>query len=221
MKSSRVIFNKKALSEAIFANLAEEQTRRLIAYASSKVVEIGNMISSYHSRNHMDRTGNLLNSLCWGVSYNGKLVESGFYRDSGGRGGTSYLHEWTPESAEEVDGRARAQAFLESQKNKGGSNWRVFFAILAPYWGYWESGFKMKSGGGREYGILPRTVRYRKFAVMSHYITELRKDLKPNGTTFTVYVDKYSYVSNKFRGKKRKLGYKKLYNRASYYKHMR
>ena len=73
MRKSQVHFNTKTLENVIFKNLVPEQTRRLVAYAKDTVQQIGNTIKAYHSAHNMDKTGNLLNSLCWGVSYRGKL----------------------------------------------------------------------------------------------------------------------------------------------------
>lgn len=210
MKHSKVIFNTKALSKAIFDNLSVEQTNLFIEYAKERIAEIGNMIQTYNSRNHMDRTGNLLNSLCWGVYYKGEKKGSGFFRSpviksmGGNKGSTSYLHEFFANDAEPVNGRQLAEDFLSSYKPNG-SGWTVFFAILAPYWGYWEGGFMMKSGGG-ESGI-PRSTRFLQFQVMSHIYDTVRMDLKPAKTHLTVYVPKYSWKNPKYKNKR---GYKRI-----------
>ena len=81
MKESKVIFDAKKLAAEMMKNLSAEQTNRLIEYAKQTILEIGNKIQTYHSRNHMYRSGHLLRSLCCGVSYDGKLVYSGFYGD--------------------------------------------------------------------------------------------------------------------------------------------
>ena len=208
---TRVKFNSDKWADSVRKLLIEEQTRKLIAYAKAEIVKIGNKIITYHSKNHMDRNGHLLNSLCWGVMYNGEVKESGFYREAVDRG-MSFLHEFTPESATEVNGRAKAQAFIDQQQ--GGTGWRIFFAILADYWGYWEGGFRMKSGGG-DSGI-PRSTRFLKFSVMSQFFDEVRMDLKPTKVSLTVYVPKYSYKSNKYRGKNKRPGIPKLDSRKSY-----
>lgn len=165
----------------------EEQNRRLIEYAKKTIIEIGDKIKTYHSANNMDRTGHLLDSLCWGVSYGGKLVDGGYYRQSGAKG-ASYLHEWFSGDAKyatPVNGRQLAQQYIESYGNNGSRGWRVFFAILAPYWGYWEKGFKMKShfGGGE---------KFVQFAVMTQFYDKARADLKPMRVRFRVSVAKYN-----------------------------
>lgn len=163
------------------------QNQRFVEYAQEKIRLLGDAIQLWHSANHMDRTGNLLNSLCWGVSYQGKLVDGGFYREavtkSGGVNGdsTSYMHEWFGSqisSLEPVDGRALAERYLEEYGNNGrGNGWKVFFAILAPYWGYWEKGFNMR---GRDFTTGQTTSRgFRQFAVMTEFYDKIKHELKP------------------------------------------
>ena len=150
----------------------------------------------------MDRTGNLLDSLLWGVSYEGKLVEGGFYRDAQARG-ESYLHEWFSGDVKyliPVNGRQLAQTYMQKYGNNGAKGWRVFFAILAPYWGYWEKGFTMKSGGG-DSGI-PRSTRFMQFAVMTQFYDEIKKDLKPARVRFRVSVAKYNRTKLEKKWKK-------------------
>lgn len=199
IKSKVIGFNAKSMAAAMMKNVVAEQNRRLVEYAKEKILAIGNQIQTYHSRNHMDRTGNLLNSLCWGVSYNGKLVEGGFFRDAvlNNKGiaktSESFLHEWFSGDVKyliPVNGRQLAQTYMQKYGNNGAKGWRVFFAILAPYWGYWEKGFTMKSGGG-DSGI-PRSTRFMQFAVMTQFYDEIKKDLKPARVRFRVSVAKYN-----------------------------
>ena len=192
IKSKVIGFNAKSMAAAMMKNVVAEQNRRLVEYAKEKMLAIGNQIQTYHSRNHMDRTGNLLDSLLWGVSYEGKLVEGGFYRDAQARG-ESYLHEWFSGDVKyliPVNGRQLAQTYMQKYGNNGAKGWRVFFAILAPYWGYWEKGFTMKSGGG-DSGT-PRSTRFMQFAVMTQFYDEIKKDLKPARVRFRVSVAKYN-----------------------------
>lgn len=195
MRKSVVKFNANTLRKVLKENLAQEQTDRLIEYAKNKIVEIGDKIQTYNSRNHMDRTGNLLNSLCWGVAYNNELKDSGFYREASSLR-LSYLHERFEEKyAYPVDGHAEAEKYLRQygRLGSGGGTWRVFFAIAAPYWGYWEEGFTMKSGGGRS-GI-PRSSRFLKFAVMSQVYDSVGKDLKPAKVSIKVHAPEYSKIT--------------------------
>ena len=139
----------------------------------------------------MDRTGNLLDSLCWGVSYQGKLVDSGFYRPQSART-ESHLHEWFSGDVKyliPVSGHSLAQKYIQKYGNNGTKGWRVFFAILAPYWGYWEKGFNMKSGGGAS-GI-PGSTKFVQFAVMTQFYDRIKEDLRPARTRFRTSVAKY------------------------------
>lgn len=208
MKKSKVIGLNAYLTQMrkeVTQYWVTEQTNRLIDYAKEEIRKLGNKINTYNSKNHMDRTGNLLNSLCWGVSYDGNLKDSGFYREAKTQGkgmngsSVSFLHEFFSNDATEVNGRALAESFIQSYKGSSGK-WKVFIAILAPYWGYWESGFTMKSGGGNS-GI-PRSTRFMQFQVMTHIFDDMRMGLKPSKTTFSVYVPKYSYKNPKYKKKK-------------------
>lgn len=179
MKQSQVKFNSNALKKVMMENLTEEQTRRLVAYAEDKIKEIGDQIQTYNSRNHMDRTGNLLNSLCWGVAYNGELKASGFYREASSLK-ESYLHEWGEYGGTfVVDGHAEAENYIQKYGKVGSGNgyWRVFFAVLAPYWGYWEKGFTFKGVKG---------TRFLQFAVMTEFYDTISKELKPAKVNFHI-----------------------------------
>jgi hypothetical protein len=105
------------------------------------------------------------------------------------------LHEYFINDRELVLGRELAEEYIGSVKGKSGK-WTVFFAVLAPYWGYWESGFThIKTG------------RRMQFQVMTHIFDDVRMDLKPAKTHLTVYVPKYSYKNPKYKKKK---GIKKI-----------
>lgn len=196
------------------------QTANLINYAQDEIKKLGDMIQTYHSANHMDRTGNLLNSLCWIVTYGESMKTSGFYRNPktnfsynrwgqergmGMRGGSSsFLHEFFDPTGEEVVGVQMAMDFIESFKGSP-NKWKVAFAILAPYWGYWESGFTMRGGGGEEANrVTPRFSRFMQFQVMTHIFDDVRMEMKPADTHFTVYVPSYSYRGRSAKGKKYK-----------------
>ena len=191
IKGKIVGFNAKAMAARMMSIAVAEQNARLIAYAKEEIIKIGNQIQTYHSRHHMNDTGNLLDSLLWGVSYDGKLVDGGFYREAQADK-ESHLHDWLVDIRElfPVNGRQLAQTYMQKYGNNGAKGWRVFFAILAPYWGYWEKGFTMKSGGG-DSGI-PRSTRFMQFAVMTQFYDEVKKDLKPARVRFRVSVAKYN-----------------------------
>ena len=193
---------QKQLAQSILKPIVEKQTALLVEYAKNKIIEIGNYIQTAPTANHMDRTGHLLNSLCWGVSFEGKLVDSGFYRNATTHKGrpkgwnpdgthrytdVSELHEWNVDISRQVRGRELAEQYLKSYGNNGSRGWRVFFAILAPYWGYWEKGFRFKlnpKSSESSYGFL-------QFAVMTHFYDQVRQDLKPARTRFRCSVAKY------------------------------
>jgi len=195
---------QKRLASTLLKPIVEKQTELLVEYATNKIIEIGDYIQTAPTINQMDRTGHLLNSLCWGVSYQGKLVDSGFYRNAithkrrpagwAADGKTrqytdkSELHEWNPDISEEVNGRQLAKEYLKSYGNNGSRGWRVFFAILAPYWGYWEKGFRFKlnpRSGDSGYGFM-------QFAVMTYFYDQVRRDLKPARVRFRSSVRKYN-----------------------------
>lgn len=213
-KTKLIGFSPARIKKEAADYLIPIQTERLIEYAKAEIVKLGNRIQEYNSRNHMDRTGNLLNSLCWGVYYKGKLEESGFYRketiNSKGMDGasTSFLHEFFSNDQEEVNGRQMAQEFIESYKGHE-SGWTVFFAILAPYWGYWEGGFTMKTGLKQDdAGNWQFTKRlFMHHQAMTYVYDDVRMDLKPKTKYISVYIPKYSYKNPKYKNRK---GYKKI-----------
>lgn len=185
-KTKRQGFKPSLMKKQMFKVVYEEQNRRLIEYAEDKIQEIGNSIKTFHSRNGMDRTGNLLDSLCWGVSYENKLIKSGFYRTATASG-TSYLHEWFHGDVKyliPVNGHELAETYIQKYGQNGTKGWRVFFAILAPYWGYWEKGFTLKSNYGNK-------TQFVQFAVMTQYYDTIKADLKPARVRFRVSVPKY------------------------------
>lgn len=213
MGKSKVIgFNADKWEKDLIKYWVGQQNAWLIAYAKEKIQEIGNRISSYHSRHHMDDTGNLLDSLCWGVSYDGKPIASGFYRSQKATQ-AALMHGWSlvefregsgkqkwdyenkiknpfseMHAGESVWGHQRAAEYLEraGAKSKAGQ-WKVFFAILAPYWGYWEKGFNMKLPKGG--------TTFLQFSVMAETYDTVKGELKPMRTSLRVHVDKYASKS--------------------------
>lgn len=189
----------------MLAFVVEEQTNRLIEYAKDQMQKIGEMIQSYPKAHHMDDTGNLLDSLCWGVSYDGKLVEGGFFREPQASY-PSYLHgrsyvqfknkdkrslfygQWDEmDAGEPVYGHQIASNYINKYGGKCPSGqWKVFVAILAPYWGYWEKGFNMKGKHGST---------FQRFIVMSQFYDRIKQDLKPARVRFRVSVAKYASKS--------------------------
>lgn len=195
MKKTKVVgFRVDRMRQKMMAYAVAEQTDRLIEYAETTIQGIGDRIQEYHSLNHMDRTGNLLDSLCWGVAYKGELKASGFYREQQASR-ESYLHEWFNSDISSmfpIYGHGLAQSFIEEEGGKSNSGWRVFFAILAPYWGYWEKGFTMRtrpSSYDEDDAVHIRTLR---FSVMTEFYDRVKRDLKPAKVTFRVNPPKYN-----------------------------
>lgn len=179
MRHTQVKFNSNAFGNALYKHLAIEQTNRLIRYAEEKIGLLGARIQMWESKNHMDRTGNLLDSLCWGVSYYGKLEKSGFYRPQKATE-LSHLHEFSGDSTWfPVGGHVLAENFIKQMGNLRYNGWRVFFAILAPYWGYWEEGFTFKGFRG---------TKFLKFQVMTELYDVVNADLQPASVKITVKV---------------------------------
>jgi len=221
MGKSKVIgFDADKWGRDLMKQLVGQQNARLIAYAKEKVLEIGNRISSYHGKHNMDDTGNLLDSLCWGVSYDGRSIANGFYR-SQKASQPSMLHGWSQveiregagrkkwdyenqvlnpfsemHAGEAVWGHQRAAEYLERAgvKSKSGQ-WVVFFAILAPYWGYWERGFVKPVGKFMGSKRPIRGAVFLQFSVMAETYDSVKNELKPMRTRFSVHVDKYASKS--------------------------
>ena len=93
---------------------------------------------------------------------------------------------WSYESAAEpVNGHALAQSYIDkAAKNCKEGHWYVFFAILAPYWGYWEEGHN---------NIFKH--RFVKFNIMTWHYDKIKNDLKPAKMRFNVHVEKYASKS--------------------------
>lgn len=222
MKQGKIIgFNATKMAEQMMANAVAEQNRRLVEYAEARIMLLGETINSYNSKHHMDDTGNLLDSLCWGVCYNGKMVQSGFYR-SPKANTPSYLHGWSTvefadpkrfkqhavgesvkgwvsmDAGEPVNGHQLAAEYLSQAHKECKSNqWMVFFAILAPYWGYWERGFNITPRFGRN-----TTQRFLQFAVMSQFKDHVSSQLKPAKTS--IRIPKLTYASKSLMSRARK-----------------
>lgn len=227
MKQGKIIgFNAAKMAEQMMANAVAEQNRRLVEYAEQRIIMLGETINSYNSKHQMDDTGNLLDSLCWGVCYDGKMVESGFYRTPKANK-PSYLHGWSTvefadpkrfkrhavgesvsswvkmDAGEEVNGHDLAAAYLQQAHKKCKSGeWMVFFAILAPYWGYWEKGFTQVHGAGLINGKGFGSASFQQFAVMSQFYDIVKSNLKPARTRIKVYVPKYASKSLMSRARK-------------------
>lgn len=204
MSKSKVVgFNSTKLFDEMMKDIIKQQRALFVDYAEKTIKDVGDTIKTYHSRNNMDRTGNLLDSLCWGVSYQGKLMDSGFYRPAQASM-ESGLHEWSSASFRDkygtfadrinadtpVNGHQLAQEYIERAGNLSHKGWKVFFAILAPYWGYWEKGFTLRTGFGAK-----KNERFLQFSVMSQFYDKVKADLKPSRVRFNVSVANYASKS--------------------------
>ena len=172
---AKVNFRGAEWGRRLFNAISSEQTKRLVDYAEVKIKSIGDSISSYSSRHNMDRTGNLLDSLCWVVYRNGKQSGHGYYRAEQAYE-DSNLHEWSNPMGESVNGHFLAQQFIATYKPKMQNGWEIFFAVLAPYWGYWEKGHPNKRSG-----------KTQKWSVMAMHYDVIKQDLTPASVTFHTY----------------------------------
>lgn len=173
---SKVKFQEGLYRKSLLAKLAKEQSRRLILYAQKEIQSIGDSINLYNSANNMDRTGNLLDSLCWSVYYKGERKGFGYYRNETATG-DSHVHEWSRPMGVSVNGHVMAQNFVATYKSQYKNGWELFFAVLAPYWGYWEKGFRMI-----------RNNQTYKWQVMTQHYDIIKQDLSPTKVTFHNYI---------------------------------
>lgn len=174
------------MRETMLKNVVAQQNANLIDYAKKRVIEIGDAIQSRGYK--MDRTGNLLDSLCWFVSYDAKIVEGGFYRTAVATR-DSYMHELFQTDFKEmfpVHGRKLARMFIRNWGAKYKDAWCVAFAILAPYWGYWEVGHQ---------NVL--TKKYEHFHIMAEFWDAAKNDLQPMEVAF--YRSRHSYTIPKLK----------------------
>lgn len=173
---TRLKFQAAKWRKAIEKSVVSEQTTRLIDYAENEIRTIGLIINTRSGGHHMDRTGNLLSSLCWMVFFNGKKSAHGYYRDSAATE-TSNLHEWQTPKGIEVNGRQMAKEFISSYKPTTTKGWEICFATVAPYWGYWEEGHKnIKTG------------KIQKWAIMTQRFDKIQRDLTPASVSFHNYI---------------------------------
>ena len=173
---TKVIFQGKKWGKEVMKQIVALQTQRLIAYADNMIESIGSSIMAYASPNNMDRTGNLLDSLCYCVYYNGDAKKRGYFRGETAVG-DSHLHEWDNPMGMSVNGHVMAQNFLATYNPQTKKGWEIFFAIAAPYWGYWEKGHRNV-----------KSEQYQKWAVMTQHFDVVKQDLTPMNTTFHTYI---------------------------------
>lgn len=183
--ATRVRFSKSEFRKELMKRKREyevEQTARLIAYAQSQIVliaaEIEQIITSQDGS-----TGNLLDSLCWGVWHNKKRKGIGYYRDESAIE-DSFLHELSPSIRESVNGHFLAQQFLAQYQDNLTitDGWQVVWGVLAPYYAYWEAGHTNVLLGGQ----------FIQFTAMSQRYDHIKNKLAPRcRVDFNVNVPTY------------------------------
>ena len=163
MANVRVRFNKGEFRKELLKRKTEYerlQTEKLIAYAKEQIVlmaaEIEQIITSQDGN-----TGNLLDSLCWGVWHNKHKKGLGYYRETQAIE-DSYLHEFSPAIRESVNGHFLAEQFLaQYQSNLTITDgWQVVWGVLAPYYAYWEAGHTNRLFGGQFVQFTAMSQRY-------------------------------------------------------------
>lgn len=110
------------------------QTQKLIEFAKEETSKIGSLLLDWED------TGNLVDSLCWAVWHNKKMVKNGYYRQQPQAELDSYLHELSAERSTPINGRVLADQFIANYEPSVESGWELVLGILAPYWAYWEGG---------------------------------------------------------------------------------
>lgn len=173
--ATRLKFDKKWFRKELMERkklIEAEQTARLIAYAKEEIVKMGNLIQQIIIGQD-ESTGNLLDSLCWGVWHNQKLCGSGYYREQQAEY-DSYLHELSLNKVS-VNGRFLAQQFLSEYGSSitVSDGWQIVWGVLAPYYVYWEKGHINVLFGGQ----------FVKFDAMSQRYDHIENVLKPRCTT--------------------------------------
>ena len=169
-----VKLDMKKWADSLFGQIEAEQTKRFVAYAERQMKSIGEAFNAWES------SGNLIDSLCYAVYHNGRPAKMDYYRSPQATD-TSELHEFSKEHREQVNGRALAERFLTDFKPSKKQGWEVFWAVLAPYWGYWEQG---------HYNVCFK--QRVQFSVMAQQFDLVKETLEPKcKTTFVINVPTY------------------------------
>lgn len=222
MKASKVRFNADALQKKILKGLIQEQTDRLIEYAKTAAQDLAAKIQSFGYRNNFDDYGNLLDSICWGVCYDGQLKDSGFYREKRATMATTMhgyskvaLREgntrrkwkdlygqnkqwmldasWSYTSAgEPINGRALAEEYLAKCHKNCKSGQWTMFIAILAP--YW--GYWEKGHKNIFLGEIGG------LHVMTSFYDQFRRDLKPSRVRIHVTVPKYASKSLHAQAKK-------------------
>ena len=159
MAKTRFTFHGKLWGKRIFNRIAEEQTKRLIEYAETEIVNI------VESKSFDNRTFNLSDSYVWCVFYNGKRKGYGTYGRKQARK-KSLLHEYSPQISVPVNGRKLANDFAKAYKPEQDKGWEIVFAATAPYGAYMEEGYTFRG-------------KFYQFNVMSQRYDIIKNTLSP------------------------------------------
>lgn len=133
-------FRAKEWSHNIYVETSKVQTEKLIQYAELEIQNIATELFGGTFAKGDYATGNMADSLCWGVWYNRKMAKTGYYLEQPQAYLPSYLHQLSKSRRVEVNGRWLAQQFLGQYKPETEKGWEIVFGCLAPYQAYWEAG---------------------------------------------------------------------------------
>lgn len=159
MANVKIKFNGKLFGQRLYKQIAEEQTKRLVAYAEEEIVRI------VESKGFNNRTFNLSDSYVWCVFYNGKRKGYGTYgRKSAQK--DSLLHEYSRNISVPVKGRKLANDFARTYQPDVTNGWEIVFAAVAPYGAYMEEGYTFR---GKHY----------QFNIMSQRYDHIKNTLSP------------------------------------------
>jgi hypothetical protein len=179
-KKTKVRLNAKKLHADMMKKVVGIQTERLINYAISEVTKMGDELLVKMRGKPSDRTHNMLNSLVWAVYYDGKEEKHGYYRKSSSTRGDASLHEISKDPIA-VNGRQLARQFLDTYQPRQKNGWEIIWAILAPYYAYWEQGHENVFYG-----------KYVKFNMMTQRYDDIKNALGTKvNVTIQVNVPKY------------------------------
>lgn len=152
-------FNGKLYGRRLYNRIAEEQTKRLIAYAETEIVQI------VETKGFHDRTFNLADSYVWCVFFNGKRKGYGTYGRKQAKK-DSLLHEYSPDMSVPVKGRKLANDFSRAYKPEDSKGWEIVFAAVAPYGAYMEEGYTFRG-------------KYYHFNILSQRYDHIKNALSP------------------------------------------
>lgn len=165
-------FNGELFGKRLYNRVADEQTKRLIAYAEEEIVRI------VETKGFKNDSFNLSDSYVWCVFQNGKRKGYGTYGRKQAKK-DSLLHEYSPQISVPVNGRKLANDFARVYKPDSDKGWEIVFAAVAPYGAYMEEGYTFRG-------------RYYQFNIMSQEYDNIKNTLSPLcKVTFEIATPKY------------------------------